>query len=469
MTPKKPKLGEKALREFLSEAQDIAENLGKSLMTIDEALKGGEPDPDLVNDLFRGMHTLKSLSGMFEVQSLTDLAHHEENLLENIRLGRIELNGKILDLLFESLELINQILTRVSETGDNSITDHQADVDRLIKIIENDKFEDDEGPATPDLIVDSEKEKDPIELLGPEIIEVLTEYEEHRLKTNLEKGYPFYRVHTLFNLDSIETSLDAIKGTLKPVGEIITYLPSAEEGEPDKLGIDIIIAVQKNTGDLEISLRGIDAQIEEIVPARSKEPETKALPTVSPPPEQTGIEKEDDESLTPAPDTSSQTIVEAEQAISLRSISQTVRVDIRKLDRLMNVVGELAILRSALTKISDEFSTLIGRGDLAIELHRINRGLDRRLFELREGILEVRMVPLSQVFDRLARLVRKISRKLGKEIHFVLSGAETEVDKLIIEELSDPLMHIVRNSIDHGIENEEERKRVGKPEFGTPL
>ncbi|MCP4680594.1 MAG: chemotaxis protein CheA, partial [Deltaproteobacteria bacterium] len=118
-------------------------------------------------------------------------------------------------------------------------------------------------------------------------------------------------------------------------------------------------------------------------------------------------------------------------------------------------------------RIGEEIKAISGRSDIAIELHRIDRGFDRRLIELREGILEVRMVPLSQIFDRLARLVRKISRGLGKEIHFVVSGADTEVDKLIVEELSDPLMHIVRNAIDHGIEEQEDRINRGKPEYGT--
>jgi len=156
-----------------------------------------------------------------------------------------------------------------------------------------------------------------------------------------------------------------------------------------------------------------------------------------------------------------------EQALSLRSVSQTVRVDIRKLDNLMNVVGELAVVRAAIGRMSQRVSQIIGRSDLTIELDQMNRGLDRRLTALREGILEVRMVPLGQMFDRLARMVRKIALELNKEIHFVISGSDTEVDKLITEELSDPLMHIIRNAIDHGVESAEQRNAQGKPKFGT--
>jgi two-component system chemotaxis sensor kinase CheA len=471
MNNPKGKAGKKALKEFLCEAQDIAENLGKNLMAIDSALKEGEPDPDLVNDLFRGMHTLKSLSGMFEVKPLSDLAHHEENLLEQIRLGRIELTPGLLDLLFESLELITRILKRIDDTSDVKVSKNKKEVQKLIRKIEKGDYskeeDDSKAPKSAEAVTDKRDLYEPKKLFGPEVLEVLTEYEEHRLKTNVERGFPFYRIHTLFDLDSIDTSLEAMKTKLKPVGEIITYLPSAEEGTADKLGIDIIIAVQTNLDELSAALEGKEALVELIASDRPPKIEKKesqkdaSVPhsIVPPSPDEIAEATPSRASILPA--------IEAEQAISLRSVSQTVRVDIRKLDRLMNVIGELAVLRSAISRMSDEVHALVGRGDLGIEMHRINTGLDRRLFELREGILEVRMVPLSQVFDRLARLVRKISRKLGKEIHFVISGADTEVDKLIIEELSDPLMHIVRNAIDHGVENEDYRESVGKPKFGT--
>ena len=150
----------------------------------------------------------------------------------------------------------------------------------------------------------------------------------------------------------------------------------------------------------------------------------------------------------------------------MKSLTQTVRVDIHKLDLLMNIVGELAIVRGALARVSERLREE-GDRQLGAELQRLHRSFDRRLSEMQDAILEVRMVPLGQVFDRLARVVRQISRDLGKEIRLVITGAETEIDKLIVEELSDPLMHMIRNAIDHGIEEVSERERVGKPEAGT--
>jgi two-component system chemotaxis sensor kinase CheA len=154
--------------------------------------------------------------------------------------------------------------------------------------------------------------------------------------------------------------------------------------------------------------------------------------------------------------------------MSLRSVSQTVRVDIRKLDRLMTIVGELAIVKTAITRLSDQARTKAADPrELAMELQRLNRNFDRHLAQMQGGILEVRMVPLGQVFDKLARVVRQISREVGKEVNLVVTGAETEIDKLIVEELSDPLMHMIRNAIDHGIETRDERLRVAKPPVGT--
>ena len=154
--------------------------------------------------------------------------------------------------------------------------------------------------------------------------------------------------------------------------------------------------------------------------------------------------------------------------MSLRSVSQTVRVDIRKLDRLMTIVGELAIVKTAITKLTDRARSRSAEPrELATELGRLNRSFERHLSQMQNGILEVRMVPLGQVFDKLARIVRQISREHGKQVSLVITGAETEIDKLIVEELSDPLMHMIRNAIDHGIEPRDDRLRVGKPVVGT--
>ena len=152
---------------------------------------------------------------------------------------------------------------------------------------------------------------------------------------------------------------------------------------------------------------------------------------------------------------------------SLRSVSQTVRVDIKKLDVLMNIVGELVLSKSNLGRISDLLKLQAGFTGLAVDLFKETRQLERKLDELQSGVMEVRLVQVRQVFDKLSRVVRKISRDAGKDISFEIAGADTELDKLIIEELSDPLMHLIRNCIDHGVETPAEREAKGKPGQGT--
>ncbi|HWP35269.1 MAG TPA: chemotaxis protein CheA, partial [Thermodesulfobacteriota bacterium] len=157
---------------------------------------------------------------------------------------------------------------------------------------------------------------------------------------------------------------------------------------------------------------------------------------------------------------------EAAAEASLKSVAQTVRVDIARLDTLMNIVGELVLEKSTISAIAEQLRRLPGVTELSGALTKASRSLDKKLGELQERVMEVRMVPLSQAFDKMARTVRRLSRDAGKEVDLVVSGAETQLDKLIVEELVDPLMHIVRNAIDHGIEPPDERVRAGKPPRG---
>ena len=142
-------------------------------------------------------------------------------------------------------------------------------------------------------------------------------------------------------------------------------------------------------------------------------------------------------------------------------------MDIYKLDNLMNIVGEMHLLKNVIGRIGKELRALQGFTGVSADLHKAHRSLERRLNELQEGILEVRMVPIGQIFTRLSQMVRKYAKEAGKEIELELQGEETELDKLMIEDLADPLMHLIRNAIDHGIEFPDDRRRLGKPEQGT--
>jgi two-component system, chemotaxis family, sensor kinase CheA len=433
-------LSDKAREEFFSEAQEIIETLSRNLLSLDSSIKAGINDPSLINEAFRAVHTLKGLAGLFGAVRLGALSHRLEDVLDDLRLGRINLGQDVLDVLFGAVEAYTRILH-----AEKSDSDEELDVAQLFVELERIGAGATERESP---VADYE--------LDPGLLAVLTEYEEHRLRANIELQMQLYRLRVQFDLSTIDKVLEEMKERAKRHGEIITYLPTGEATSADTIELDLLMASRDDLATLIGSL-GADNLVIEEIPRRAR----RSHPATVPPRRPTALGRADSVGLHPDLERGG-----LEQAASLRSLTQTVRVDIRKLDHLMNIVGELAIVRSAFGRVAEK---LRGEGQrkLAAELQRLHRNFDRRLGEMQDGILEVRMVPLGQVFDRLARVVRQISREVGKEIRLVITGAETEIDKLIVEELSDPLMHMIRNAIDHGIEAGQGRVEVGKPLAGT--
>ncbi len=430
---------EKAREEFLSEAQELIEALSRSCLALDELQSSGGEDPALINETFRVVHTLKGLSGIFSAKSIGTLAHRVEDALDSLRLGKLRLTAELVDVLFRTVELFWQLLAHEKDGAEPP--DVQPTMARLRAL-----GADPEGEAD---VVDFE--------FDPSLLAVLTEYEEHRLRTCVERGLRLFKIRVLFGLSTLDKELEGIKSSLSPLGEVITYLPTGEAASGDTIELDLLLASASAKDDIVKAVGGPNVRVEEI---ERSSPRAVAEPTIKPKP--TSVAVSEAGQVTPA---SMRPESELAGAGAIRSVSQTVRVDIRKLDVLMNTVGELAIVRSALGRVSERLR-VDGERQLASELHRLHRSFDRRLGELQGGILEVRMVPLSQVFDRLSRIVRQISRDMNKQVRLVVTGADTEIDKLIVEELSDPLMHIVRNAIDHGIEDAQRRASMGKPDVG---
>ena len=459
---------DKAREEFFSEAQELVDGFGRDLLAIDELAKNGRSDPELVNDVFRAVHTLKGLSGLFGATLMTGLSHELEDVLDDLRLGRLDMTTAVVDLLFRSAELYGQILA--GERGDRTMP--EAEMKALLLALGQVTQRSGAGGASP--VAQYE--------LDPGLLGVLTEYEEHRLRTNIQAGVSLFRLHVTFALSTIDSALDDLKAKARPHGEIITYLPTGSVGEGDVTDLEILMASHATTEVLNEALGAAHIRIEEVnrrVGMDSPATSMQSPPTMAkdfPLPVVWGDDRHSHHSSTPPPQaaTGREQIIRTppppaanQRDMSLRSVSQTVRVDIRKLDNLMNIVGELAIVRTAIARLSERTRHRIGAKDFSTELHRLHRSFERHLATMQSGILEVRMVPLGQAFDKLARIVRQISREHDKEVHLVITGAETEIDKLIVEELSDPLMHMIRNAIDHGIETREERQNVGKPAVGT--
>jgi two-component system chemotaxis sensor kinase CheA len=428
---------DKAKEEFLSEAQELIEGLSRSLLLLDELQNAGTEDPALVNEAFRLVHTLKGLSGIFSAKSIGKLSHRVEDALDALRLGRLALSSELIDVLFRTVELFWQLL------GQDKDSDEPADLQVVLADLRRIATNVEEVSETAEFDFDAS------------LLAVLTEYEEHRLRSCVERGLGLFKVRVQFGLETLDKELDTIKTQLTHLGEVITYLPTGEAASIDAIELDLLLASASTAAEVRQASQPTQVTVEEISKTAGEQHNATHRP---PPVESVAAEH----AVTHALEARDSEMV---QAGAMRSVSQTVRVDIRKLDVLMNVVGELAIVRGALGRISERLRAE-GQRQLATELHRLHRSFDRRLGELQGGILEVRMVPLSQVFDRLTRVVRQISRDVGKQIRLVITGSDTEIDKLIVEELSDPLMHLVRNAIDHGIESAEQRAAVGKPEVG---
>jgi two-component system chemotaxis sensor kinase CheA len=527
-------LPERAREEFFSEAQEIVDILARDLLALDEALRRNAVEPDTVNDFFRGVHTLKGLAGLFGLDRLSRLTHELENKLDELRLGKLALSPDVLDRLFRAVELIGRLLAAARLNG----RDDDPELEAFLKELQKK----DEPPSAKSATLGDYA-------IDPSLVSVLTEYEEHRLRTNIQAGTPLYRIRARFPLLTIDKGLDDLKARARPLGEIITYLPTGSSGDADSLELDILLASSTPLEQVRQRIEAPGVTVSEIprtggsaspvpsrpvpgnagqaehqasvaavaprpgpadeslgaIPAPPRMPDDPASIAAMPParsaalagagalapepPRRAHAAASDDVAPVPAASGERHTPVPPRRHMPVaprpegssggggdgegggrglaQRASHTVRVDIRRLDHLMNVLGELAIVRGALSRLTDRVRQIPGMREVTTELHGLHRAFDRNLAEMQSGILEVRMVPLGQVFERLARAVRQISRANDKEIRLVITGAETEVDKLIVEELSDPLLHIVRNSIDHGIELAADRARLGKPVEGT--
>ncbi|HEY6010406.1 MAG TPA: chemotaxis protein CheA, partial [Nitrospirota bacterium] len=378
----------------------------------------GRTDPDLVNALFRAVHSFKGLAGMFGLKEPSELSHKLEFFLDELRLGRVELGRSALDLLFETTALLGKL---VQQAGNNQPFESiSASLARIQEVLKAGSSAASDRPLTEQLTLDSG------------ILQVLTEYEEHRLRECLREQKNLFLLKAQFDLATFETAIKDLNAALKKHGEIICTLPTA--GGAGGIGFTIVVGTREQREALSSAIGMTNVTIAKIPRAGE---EKCAEPRSAP------------------------------DAVALKSVSNTVRVDIYKLDSLMNTVGEMHLVKNIIGRITKELRSMQGFTGVSVDLHKAQRGLERKLNELQEGILEVRMVPIGQIFTRLAQVVRKYARDSEKEIDLQLHGEETELDKLMIEDLADPLMHLIRNAIDHGIESPEVRRQLGKPEQGT--
>lgn len=451
----------KAVKEFLAEAEEIVDQLGSELADLADMADSGDLSPDLLNSIFRAAHSLKGLAGMFGFTDISELAHNMENLLDSLRLGKLNLDQGLMSVLFGSHELMTSLVRSVEEGGSATQTEEIAACVARINAC---------------LAPPSEKQssESPLQRLGlPErVLGALTEYEEHRLLDNLTKGKNIFNVHTSFELTTFDQELSVASDALKKCGEVISTLPSMSDNMDTHIDFEILFGSSRELDEIaglfegdaiSVTFIGNNAGASGVSPVQFSS-SNNAMPSAQAVAADL-LQQPSDTTLVNAA-AAPLTVTADESTQSAKSMSRTVRVDIGKLDELMNIVGELVLAQSTISGVAIRMRNE-GFSRMAIDLGKAAKGLERKLTDLQKGVMEIRMIPVGQLYEKMSRIVRKISREQGKKVELKFFGADTELDKLIVEDISDPMMHIIRNAIDHGIESPEKRLSLGKEDKGT--
>ncbi|MBI4823266.1 MAG: chemotaxis protein CheA [Nitrospirae bacterium] len=398
-------------KEFIVESEEILEDAGRLLLEIQDTHKTGI-DPDTVNALFRSLHTLKGLSGLFGYSSVTEISHALESILDEIRLGKLEITEDSIRFLFKYIDTLKYIISELRQ-------DRQIDVEAYLKDISDFRVS-----------ITSVSSSQSLEgVIDSSILKVLSEYEEHRLKTNVKEGKGIYLVRAVFSLDDFDKSLENLTKVIKSIGELISTLPTSQNLPPNSIGFNLLLGTLLPAEEVK---KTVKFDMTELLAQKISQPQAPLI-----------------------------------KETSVKTVSSTVRVDIEKLDRILNTIGELTLAKGAVARISNEMAENYGYTPVVIDIHKVSQTLERRLVELQDQVLEIRMVPIGQIFGRLSQVIRRYSKDVGKQIELLMYGEDTELDKSLAEEIIDPLVHIVRNAIDHGIEPPSERLSKGKKEIAT--
>ncbi len=418
---------DRAREEFTSEAEELLDTLSRDLSEFES--QGRNVRPELVNKIFREVHSLKGLAGMLGFGDISELSHSLEDMLDKLRMGKVEFSKELIDLLYDSIDSLNRLVISINDPSLTGLVDMNGLTSRIHHIITNQPQKKSDDPFAA-LTLDEQTRKS------------LTEYEEHRLHENVRSGKHILSLEVTFDFSDFDERLRALTASLSDAGEVISTLPAIPSGNANGIAFRLLYGSTLN-----------DAAVQAIAPHADVSSLRKTAGAVAAAP-----------AAEPArPSAPAEPVVEEE--MSLRSLSQTVRVDISRLDHVMNIVGELIIEKTQLEALTRALAAQQARM-ASHELGKIARNLDRKLNELQKSVIEIRMVPVGQIYSKLSRTVRKLARELRKEIELVLRGEDTELDKMMVEELTDPLMHIIRNALDHGIESAEERLAAGKNPVG---
>ncbi|WMM26600.1 chemotaxis protein CheA [Tissierella sp. MB52-C2] len=411
---------------FVEEAKEHLQNMNDVLLELEKDFSHIEN----INEIFRVAHTLKGMSGTMGFHNMANLTHEMENVLQAVRSNEIKLSEDIIDILFECFDALDSsVSTIISEGVENSDTNEPL-ISKLRNILSKEK----------DIDISAELEVEEKDKINDFIMEAVKKAE--------DEGLSIYTIDFTLSESCMLKSARAfiVFNTLETFGEIIYSNPSVEDIEDEKFefNFSVIMVSSNEKSDILKELKQI-SEIEKIDLLDFENVDYEEGSII-------------DESKTT--NTSPQKNDKNEKSSGHQGkVGKTVRVDIERLDNLMNLVSELIIIKTRMDDLSEKTT-----GENITETIEY---LERITTSLHDAVMKVRMVPIERVFNRFPRLVRDLSKELGKEIALEMSGEETEVDRTVIDEIGDPLIHLIRNSIDHGIELPADRLKNGKDEKGT--
>lgn len=449
------------LEIFLDETTEHLQNLNTQILTLEQ-----EPENmDTINEIFRAAHSLKGMAGTMGYKRMQTLTHDMENVFSEVRNGNIKVKANMIDLLFQCLDALEEYTNNIRETGDEGTNENEP----LIKLLNEELGKKDEKPAGEP----KKEEKAPEGGDKRKWLNIKLDSTDVMVITEAQKQGNFVYGATVYVQESC--LLKAARAFLvfkavEEVGEIIVSSPSAQDIEDERFELDFsLIVISDKPVDKLIAAISNVSEIAEVLAEPidlTKMPGSEDGKSAAP------VQKKEEQKAVPAkaaaaaaaPAADKKTGV-AKQAGGKPIVNRTVRVDIEKLDVLMNLVSELIIAKNSLVAASSAQKSASDKAQ-----NNVNEQieyLESVTTSLHESVMKVRMVPIESVVSKFPRMIRDLTKKLDKKMELYMSGEETELDRTVVDEIGDPLMHLLRNSADHGIESAEVRAERGKPEVGS--
>jgi two-component system chemotaxis sensor kinase CheA len=452
------------LEIFIDESEEHLQTLSDCIMVLEK-----EPDnKDTINEVFRAAHSLKGMAGTMGFKRMQHLTHDMENVFQEVRSDRVKVTSGMIDLLFKCLDALEGYLDNIKGTSDEGTEDNEVIIKEL-----NDFIAKADGEAEAENKEVSEvKEATPAatqeEKEGQEKIE-LTEEEKKAIREAESNGQHIYAMTVHIQKDCLLKAARAflVFKAVEDFGQILVYRPSSQDIEDEKFEFDFsfflaseeetdkIVAAAKAVSEIE-KVDAEEIHLEEYLKEAAAQEEQQAKEAAT-------EQKEAPAEVPKAAEKKAPAAVAKKQTNAKPVTGRTVRVDIEKLDALMNQVSELIIAKNSLVSISSNES-----GEYQNQsFHEQIEYLERITTNLHESVMKVRMVPIESVVNKFPRMIRDLSRKLGKKMELYMTGEDTELDRTVVDQIGDPLQHLLRNSADHGLEDNATRVERGKPEVGS--